>query len=68
VAPLVDALLHVAEEGLAARGCAEEQILEPLHRRVTDVQNPADRALAALAEGRAALLDYATYPAAAPCT
>lgn len=68
VAPLVDALLHVAEEGLAARGGAEEEILEPLHRRVTDVQNPADRALAALAEGRAALLDYATYPAAAPCT
>jgi len=29
VAPLVDALLHVAEEGLAARGGAEEEILEP---------------------------------------
>jgi hypothetical protein len=61
VAPLVRELVDIAQRGLASRGHGEEAFLHPLHQRLIEGQCPADKALAALARGRATLLEYATY-------
>lgn len=61
VTPLIEELFEIAKRGLASRGKGEESFLEPLRQRMTDGRCPADKALAALAQGRETLLDYATY-------
>ncbi len=45
-------MLDIAADGLTARGCGEERLLEPLHKRASLLTNPAKELQKALSAGK----------------